>query len=591
MHYNLMNKMVQKIMPNEVDKGSLGKRYFYNYDKFEALIKTTDPLGSVLRMFYDGNGNKIKEVSPSNYNAETDDGLGVVYKYDSRDRLVEVVDEFGNTVNSFKYNSVGKVTEEIDANGKTTYFNYNKGGLITSKYTPKSEEITKNGVETLYNYEEFYYNKNGQVVEEKKSNQYVLLNQRPTNFNVITYKYNDLGAVRSVTDSTGANYTRSIDKFGNVELEKKVINDKHTEITRNTYDLANRLVESKKYLENNELAITTYEYDKNGNVVKIVTPKGHKIVREYNEVDKLVREIFIEKGEDTKERAFEYDKAYNLVKEVDVNGNVATLEYNFKNQPLVKTDREGNSTRYVYTPNGKIVKEILPEEYDKNGDNGLGTTYVYNEKDLLVEKVNALGISEVKLSYNVDGTLKSETDAVGVTTEYSYDVGGRVTKVTKAQKLSNNDVFRVVTEQREYDALDSVTKSIDGEGNVTTYDLDNLGRVEKLNKADGSSEVYVYDKAGNVTKAIDGNGNGISYIFGYHNKLDKIVDQDGLEEIFTYGLYLFCRTIVPITASIDCLFTFIVFCTSSMKCIHTIILNFLPQFFLFDSYTRLPLSA
>ncbi len=188
----------------------------------------------------------------------------------------------------------------------------------------------------------------------------------------------------------------------------------------------------------------------------------------------------------------------------------------------------------MYTPSCKLEKVIEHEEYSYFSADCRGTTFVYNEKDELVEKVNALGISEVKLVYNVDGTLASETDAIGVVTEYSYDIGGRITKTSKSEKQDDNSIFKVVTDQKEYDALDNITKAIDGEGNVTTYDLDKWGRVSKIHKADGTSEVYVYDKAGNVTKAIDGNGKAISYIFGKTNKLERIVDQDKLLELFKY---------------------------------------------------------
>lgn len=170
-------------------------------------------------------GNKIKEIKPSNYYADDDDGVGVVYKYDNRDRLVEVIDEDLNVVKKYKYNEIGQVVEETDVNGNTTYSRYNKAGLLLVKYRPKT--VKKSG-ETLYNYEEYCYNKNWQVIEEKKSNEYVLLDKKTAKFNVIKYSYNELNVVTKVSYSTGASYTRSIDKFGNIELEKKVINKKCT---------------------------------------------------------------------------------------------------------------------------------------------------------------------------------------------------------------------------------------------------------------------------------------------------------------------------------------------------------------------------
>ncbi len=48
-----MNKIVQKIMPNEYDKGDRAKRYYYSYNEFDVLNKTVDPMGSVNKRIVD----------------------------------------------------------------------------------------------------------------------------------------------------------------------------------------------------------------------------------------------------------------------------------------------------------------------------------------------------------------------------------------------------------------------------------------------------------------------------------------------------------------------------------------------------------
>ncbi len=579
MHYNLMNKLSQKIMPNEVNKGERAKRYYYDYNSFEFLNKIVDPLGnvvkkhvdengvvlkevhpntydissddgkgvvydydihnnntkiiypdgSILRKVYDFNGNKVKEISQSNYLKDSDDGKSTVYKYDELNRLVEEVDTFGTIKHSFKYNRMGKISAITNANGDTSYYYYNKAGWLISKYIPKKIDVNN---EVLFNLIMYEYNKLGQVITENRSGEYVKLGDKANSYNSIKYDYNKVGQVCRITDSTGAKLYIEYDQYRNKVMERKLINNDITAITRWNYDLCNRLIEKKEYLDG-EPSTTLYSYDKNGNLTTLVTPMGYKIIREYNLVDKLTKETIIEKGV-IKTKFFEYDNAYNLIKTVDVNGNVSSIEYDLNNRAILNVDRLGNKTRYMYTPTGKIQKIIKPKEYSKLGDNGVGTTFIYDSNDRLIQRINALNIKEVEYKYNLDGTIASETDAVLVTKGYDYDIGGRIVKINKNNKFDENNFINITLEQRDYDSLDNLISFIDGKGNETKYDLDKWGRINKILKANNSFELYEYDKVGNVTKTVDGNSNAISYIYGKNNKLEKIIDQDGLVEFFKY---------------------------------------------------------
>jgi len=60
-------------------------------DAMDRMIKQIDPLGNVFMVKYDEHGNKIKEVNPNYYNEEEDDGIGMVYKYDSSHRQINTI--------------------------------------------------------------------------------------------------------------------------------------------------------------------------------------------------------------------------------------------------------------------------------------------------------------------------------------------------------------------------------------------------------------------------------------------------------------------------------------------------------------------
>ena len=63
-----------------------------------------------------------------------------------------------------------------------------------------------------------------------------------------------------------------------------------------SYDKSGRLIEIRQAVDKETNAITTYEYDKNGNITKIKTPNGYEILREYDSIDRLISERHIEKG-------------------------------------------------------------------------------------------------------------------------------------------------------------------------------------------------------------------------------------------------------------------------------------------------------
>ena len=76
------------------------------------------------------------------------------------------------------------------------------------------------------------------------------------------------------------------------------------------------------------------KYDKNGNITKIKTPNGYEIVREYDSIDRLIRERHIEKGGIDNTTKFKYDKASNLVEITDNNGRKTTIEYDLLNREI-----------------------------------------------------------------------------------------------------------------------------------------------------------------------------------------------------------------------------------------------------------------
>ena len=247
------------------------------------------------------------------------------------------------------------------------------------------------------------------------------------------------------------------------------------------------------------------------------------MLQEYDHTDRLIKNTTLENGKKKRENSFVYDKSKNVVCITDIDGNTQKVVYDLLDRPVAITNKENETTKIQYTLNGKVKKQILPEQIDTEK----GTTYIYDEKDRLLSVVNALGITEKSYQYDVNDNVTEQINGVKNAVKYQYDIANRRVNVLTAEKSS---------QQYEYDALDNVVKTIDGNKNQTSYITDAWGRVAETIKADGSKEKFDYDYAGNVIATTDGNGNTIQYQYNSLNKLSKIIDQQGMEEVMLYDI-------------------------------------------------------
>ena len=69
-----------------------------------------------------------------------------------------------------------------------------------------------------------------------------------------------------------------------------------------------------------------------------------------------------------------------------------------------ETNELGNTTRIYYDKNDRVIKEILPQEYEEEIDDGKGITYSYNLKGQVIEIKNPLGEMVRKNQYDHNGS-------------------------------------------------------------------------------------------------------------------------------------------------------------------------------------------
>ncbi|WP_294354435.1 RHS repeat-associated core domain-containing protein [uncultured Clostridium sp.] len=605
--------IIKEVNPNYYDSSTKdGKGIEFVYDKDNRKIKTIYPDGGVERLFYDPNGNVIRHISPEYYNEETDDGLGYSYTYDSLNRLKEVINEEGIIEKTFEYDHHGNIIKETEVDGTSTLYKYDLLGNVIEKKVPVELENVDNAndakyaydvndannafdafdvkeyknisANTKYNVTYYEYDNNGNKVLEKHGINLVSEDEVCLKCNEINFKYDSENRLIEVSDKYGAKARYKYDCLNHKTYESFKINDDTTKVIHYIYDKVGNLIERKEELSSRFISpdkrnstvwsSTKYEYDKNGNIIKITTPNGYEIGRVYDEIDRVIEEYQVDDVNGIfRAKVYEYDKADNIIALREFSGSDAKEitkkylgEYNYnlkffdrynkkkeneklfaeKNFNFDKKKKEykydeqnrlthfvnasGNTTRLFYDKNDRIIKQVLPEQYDINSDDGVGTTYKYNPKGQVVEVINGLGEIVTQNTYDPKGNLKSTIDGEKNKVEYTYTLLGQIKDITTPNSRKENKK----AQSYSYDARGNITGVIDGNGNETSYVLDDWGRIIQINTPEGGVEKYTYDYAGNITSTTDANGGTIEYIYNSLRQVSEIKDQEGNSEYFYY---------------------------------------------------------
>ena len=286
--------------------------------------------------------------------------------------------------------------------------------------------------------------------------------------------------------------------------------------------------------------MTSYTYDANGNLTSMTDAAGTV--------------------------TYTYDALNRVTSVKDRRGNTQFFTYDATDRIVQVKDRNGNATRYVYDGNGNIVKTIdaLGTEsvftYNKNDQlistdlhrvdalNGVDsheiTLYEYDGRNLVTKEINALGDSTVYV-YDGNGNLVSKTDADGYVTQYSYTALDLVKKINyngvKEVSYQYNKVGELVqmddwtgTNTFELDLLGRLQKMTDHKGNTVSYTYDAVGNQTGITYPDGSKVSNFYDAVYNLTSVIDAEKGTYAYVYDDANRPVKLTYPNGWIEQYTY---------------------------------------------------------
>lgn len=181
-------------------------------------------------------------------------------------------------------------------------------------------------------------------------------------------------------------------------------------------------------------------------------------------------------------------------------------------------DYNGDSTVYVCDGNGNLVS--------KTDADGYVTQYSYTALDL-VKKINYNGAREVSYQYNKVGELVQMDDWTGTNT-FELDLLGRLQKMTDHKGNTVSYTYDAVGNQTSitypdgsktrsfYDAVYNLTSVIDADDGTYAYVYNDANRPVKLTYPNGWIEQYTYDAEGNLLKTVDTDP------FQLYNKTPKV---------------------------------------------------------------------
>ncbi len=323
-------------------------------------------------------------------------------------------------------------------------------------------------------------------------------------------------SVGKTYDANGVNMTSETDAFGNTTTYVYDANGNETKVT----DAENR-VKDRQYDPMNRVTSvslgptkgiqTTYSYDKQGNLLSRIDPRGNKTSFSYNAINEVERET----DPLGKFYRYEYDGEANVTKiERGQNTTVSstvTFGYDAKNNEVTKSVNGAKLYDKTYFKNNLLKSILTPAD---------GTyTFDYDSSQRLTKAVSPgytiENIYETASSNPANGLRTSFKETLGTsvfTTRYAYDGSQRLTTLTAPDNTAYNYFFNERSQPVRQESPNVVQlHEFDEDGQLTAQTV--LGQSSVQYR-------YSYDRSGQVISYAAGNKTH-RYTYDEYNRLVK----------------------------------------------------------------------
>ena len=245
----------------------------------------------------------------------------------------------------------------------------------------------------------------------------------------------------------------------------------------------------------------------------------------------------------------------------DTNGNKINLTYTGNNLTQV-TDPSGRELTFTYNAAGQIASitdtlgRVLSYSYDADDNliqytDPVGGTfaYTYDGNHRMISITNPRGIRIMTNTYNGDGRVISQSNALGAATNFSYDTTNRITTETdplgRSTRSSYNDNFWETSETNAlgntlsytYDGNGNRNSATDANGHTTSSTYDANGNILQITDPSGHSTTHTYDSKNNLLSTTDALGRQATFAYDANSNPVHVTDALGNVTTFTYDQY------------------------------------------------------
>lgn len=431
--------------------------------------------------------------------------------YDLANRPISVTSTAGAS-SSMQYDAAGNVISATNADGFTVTSDYDE----MNRLVKSTDGLGNSVVKTL------------DLAGRPRS-------VTDPNGGTVTYEYypgtgtpgNSAGRLKSVSEFVNAAFSRKLSYEYDANGNTVRVTDSGGRQTRMAYDAANRLIRSLGpvsassntcLLPGGTCLVTVSRYNLLGQLTDVLA--GSTTAVDPNSTAS-------EAGA-TLQRHYDYDDLGRKTAEKDPRGNTWTFVYDSNNNLSKTTDANGQATTFTYGYGGQLLtrteaggtrrttytRDLLGQVTQVTGPD-VSYSYKYDADHRLIEVKDSRGNLGLRYAYSPGGLLNTMVDNEGGQTDYLYDSVGRLTGIW----APGYDYIAF-----DYDAGGRLTEKWSSNGNRTRYTYRADNRLTRLvNLADTtivSQHDYTYDDAsagiGNrITHTENIAGNTISYSYGY----------------------------------------------------------------------------
>ncbi len=268
------------------------------------------------------------------------------------------------------------------------------------------------------------------------------------------------------------------------------------------------------------LAVTSYQYDANGNVTVETDPEGNTVTFTYDALDQVVQVTqqqtpLVDAYAPTDRYA--YDDAGRLVYHVDPVGLRTAYEYDTLGNQVRQT-----ATESVGVPTAQDIETV--RTFDDFGNRlttrvtgtGVTETLTYDAADRPATRT-VTGLGTTTFKWDLAGRLVEERSPApeSIVQVHDYDLAGRRASITRRSVATGN----AQKTEWSYDAAGNALAETDARGNQTAFEWDARNQLRRtiepeVDTGSGAGNTVVrpttsfgYDAVGNRTQVTDANGN------------------------------------------------------------------------------------